>query len=293
MIGVDFIFNNQMLSEYGMQMLDPENEQTWVNREIDKSEITSVRPRPNHYGTHYADTEKLPFLIMRDDEKYGIENMELNRYDINKIRTWLESPKYPTAFELIDDDERKVVYYGIVTDVHPFLVATRCYGIYFTLTCDSPYGYSQPIKNTLSYDSTADVNAMRLHVHSAEENEYIYPKITLELTRGYYGAETVTVTNSNDGFRCMEVSFPYNARKIIIDCQKKLITDGNGNLLPLESILTPEGTATSSPYLSMENNSYYWLRLKPHENNISFSTENDMLNYATIEYQEIIKAGGF
>ena len=68
MVGNDFYFDGHWLSEFGMRVYDPYDSQQFVSREIDKADITPLRPVPNHYSAHYSDALTLSFLVVRDEE---------------------------------------------------------------------------------------------------------------------------------------------------------------------------------------------------------------------------------
>lgn len=293
MIGEDFIFNNQMLSEYGMKMFDPEGDVSWVSREVDRADLTSIRPRPNHYGTHYSDTEKLDFLIIRDDEIYDRDNMELDGKEIDRLQTWLSSPKYPLGLEVVNNDERDVIYYGIFTDIQPFIVAKRCYGLYLTFTCDSPYGYSQKKTTSLVLANSISVYTQNIHVHSAELNEYLKPIIKVTAQTTFNGAHRIIIKNTTDGNKTMTLILPTYSSYAIIDCEKKLITDSSGNVVPLEDTMVVTQNTDEYSFLSVFNAPLYWLRLLPHDNSISVQAPYGGVYKVEFTTQEIVKAGGY
>lgn len=102
MIGEDFIFNQYSLSDFGMKLYDPENSQEFISREIEKSDMTSIRQVPNHYSTHYTGTLVLSFLIIRDEDYFNTKNdLKLCGEDISLICAWLESPKTPEQLLVI------------------------------------------------------------------------------------------------------------------------------------------------------------------------------------------------
>lgn len=104
MIGEDFIFNQYSLSDFGMKLYDPENSQEFISREIEKSDITSIRQVPNHYSAHYTGTLVLSFLIIRDEDYSNTKNdLKLCGEDISSICAWLESPKTPEQLLVISE----------------------------------------------------------------------------------------------------------------------------------------------------------------------------------------------
>ena len=244
MLGYDFIYGGDWLSQFNMIMCDPKDEQAFVSRNIDKSDITPTRPSPFHFGVTYADTLKLDFLIVKDDEI--VDSKKLSEEEIHYLRAWLESPKKPT--ELIvtyDSDDSTVHYYGIFTDVQPFIVAGTCYGLYLTFQCDSPYGYSDDIVCKYYPQSVGSFSGIYYNL-SAEYQEYLLPKIIIKSTSSFGEGETLSIKNETHN-RTMNISLPQGISGIIVDCKKKIITDTNGNLLPL-SVL---GITNTDQYTSI------------------------------------------
>lgn len=276
-----------------MKMYDAQNEQTWVSREIDRAEITSSKSKPNHYGVHYSDTEKLEFLIIRNDDIFDSNDCELNRIEINRLRTWLESPKFPKSLEVFEEDECRIIYYGVFTSIQPFLVANRCCGLYLTFTCDSPYGYSPKIVKTYNLDNLNTLHTGSFHIHSAETNEYIKPIIKISAHTTFSTNHILTLTNITDNNKHMSIKLPKDKTYIIIDCEKKIITDNLGNGIPLNESMVLSEYVNEYSYLSVFHSPIYWLRLLPHENSLSFIADNGGVSKVEIIAQEIIKAGGF
>ncbi|MBQ2396105.1 MAG: hypothetical protein II304_03555 [Bacteroidales bacterium] len=296
MIGEDFIFDNQMLSEYGMKMYDPNTSQEWIGREIERAEISSTRPIPNHYTVRYLDTLTLNFLIIRNDREISNKKeLELDRYDINRLRTWLESPKRPISLEVLNNSAREVVYFGIFTNIQPFLVAEQCYGLYLTFKCNAPYGFSLPYKKVFNINGSTESINNNIHIHSAELKEYIKPIIKIYSSDVFIEGETIEITNPNDNSNKMILSLPANKQAIIIDCEKKIVEDNFGNNIPIGCLIKNNDISSNSyDYLSMINLPIYWLQFVPHDNRISIlGNENNTILKVEIIYREIIKAGGF
>jgi len=292
MIGEDFLFNGKALSDFGMAMYDPENEQIWVSREIDKADISSMRPQPNHYGVHYSDVEKLEFLIIKNDEIYSGNDFELDAKEINNIRAWLESPKYPVALELTDNN-REIIYYGVFTEVRPFLVATRCYGLYLTFTCDSPYGYYKENKKTFSINGSTSVKTDSYYLNTGELNDFVKPIIKVSAANSFGNGKTLKIENGTDNNKYMLLKLPSSASYITVDCKKKIVKDNLGNIIPLSESMVVSENSDYYSYLSVINASLYWLRLLPKKNDLSFLAQYGGVKSIEISAQGIAKAGGF
>ena len=326
MLGSNFTYAGHSLSEYSMTLYDPESEQQFVGRDIDRSDITSLRAIPNHYSTRYNGVLILSFFIIKDGTIQ--ESRRMSGDDINTIRAWLESPKSPsllTVAPLTDDEDEEeeeeeeedttVNYYGLFTEIQPFILRQECYGLYLTFTCNSPYGFTDVVEkeftlatiNLLAEDGTnlldesdsvivaEDVNQSGTYVNnSAEHNEYLRPIITITSTNKFVSGESITIKNISDGNKTMFLLLPKNKSSIVIDCQKKTIVDNNGNLIPLSEVGLSDPISNDYNYISAELYSFYWLRLLYGTNNLTFSCPGgSTVAKVKIGARQINKSGGF
>lgn len=295
MIGEDFCYDGQWLSSYTMKMYDPDNEQAFVDREIDRSEFTSIRSTPNHFSTHYAESLILEFFIIRDVEKYDYHELALSGDDIHELRSWLESAKTPKELIVPEQyDDKNTHYFGIFTSVQPFIVGCTCYGLKLIFTCNSPYGFSDIITSSFAINGSSNAVANRIYNGSAEKTEYMMPTIIINSSSIFGSSESVAITNETDGGKIMNISLPRGLTKLIIDCSKKIITDGSGNLIPLSNIGVGLPNTDYYSFISADHYMFYWLRLLPDFNNISISASSgNTITTIDISGRYIMKSGGF
>ena len=289
MLGVDFIYGDKWLSEFDMMMCDPKDEQAFVSRNIDRSDITSARPTPFHFGVTYSDTLKIYLFIVKNDEI--VENKKLFEEEINDLRAWLESPKNPTELIVIfDSDDDTVHYYGLFSDVQPFTVAGNCYGLYLTFTCNSPYGFTDD--NVMTYEIAASGKTEGEYNNmSAEYSEYLMPKITIISSSTFGASESLSIKNLTDNNNTMSLNLPQGKTGIILDCKNKIATDTNGNLLPL-SVLGFSDISTYSSILNLSN--FYWLSFIAGNNRLEFTPSNGhTITDIEIRAKQPVKVGGF
>lgn len=222
MIGDDFSYGDFWLSDFNMSMLSPEESQQFVGRNIEKSEITSLRAKPLHYGATYADTLILHFLIVKTEGICGTEQEQLIMKDseIHDLRRWLESPKLPVHMEVSLSGEHDIIthYFGLFTDVQPYMIGSHCCGLNLTFTCDSPYGYSGINSTTYKINKLTSVVSGTYINGSAELNEYLMPTIEIVSTSTFGSNEKITITNTTDGGKKMILNLPAGKKKLIIDC---------------------------------------------------------------------------
>lgn len=297
MIGEDFIFNGHYLSEYDMGMYAPDETQEYVTTNYDSGEITSLRAKPNFYGITYSDKMTLNFFICKDSRFFiDQEDMILTGDDVNRIRSWIESPKLPTELIVFgDEDSENTHYFGVFTSVQPFIVSHKCYGLKLAFTCNSPYGYSDVHTYTFSFASETSITKKIMNT-SAEWNEYVKPIITIisSSQNGFGSNENLTVINQSDKNKRMDITLPSGKKKIIIDCEKKIVIDENGSLISLHELGVTLPSSDNYNFISTPSFLFYWLSLVPFVNTITISTSNSnhTISKVNIDAQYIIKSGG-
>lgn len=296
MIGDDFLFNDIWLSDYGMKMYDPESSQQFIGREIEKSGISSLRQIPNHYSAYYANTLTLDFLVIKDNDEFPTQSeKKLSGEDINLIRGWLESPKTPTKLVIpLESDEMTTNYYGVFTDVQPYILNQECYGLYLTFTCNAPYGFSDEYKSTYKINkSNAAINGRFVNL-SSEYNDFMKPKIVVKSMDVFGDDESLIIRNNSDEGNYMEFTLPKGKSEIEIDCQKRTIVDENGNLLTMNDIGLTLPNSDEYNFISAEQYIFYWLRFVPNENHLTFiGSKFNTISTIEISGKYIIKSGGF
>ena len=181
------------------------------------------------------------------------------------------------------------------TSIQPYLNQDECYGLNLEFTCDSPYGWSD--KEVLSYNinsSAATITAKYDNI-SAEREEYIRPIITINSSDEFGADETIHIGNLSDGDRYMEVTLPEGLSGIVINCEKKVITDSEGNLLSLSDLGIINNIINGEyDFVSADQFSIYWFSLIPGENDIVITPSvSNTISTLEISLRYIIKSGGF
>lgn len=294
MIGENFAFNGSWLSDFDMKMYDPEDSQQFIGREIDKADISLLREIPNHYSTHYSDVLVLSLLILKNPDIYDSKDaMRLTADEINDIRSWLESPKLPSEMRMIsDEDSLDTYYFGIFTNVQPFIIAQECFGFYLTFTCNAPYGFSQYVSNSYNISSST-VNGS-FYNQSSERYSYLKPIVEIISNSQFNGAEKISIKNNSDKGNMMVITPPKGKKSIRLDCRNKKITDEDGNLISISDIGLTIPQNNNYNFVSADTFLFYWLRLVYGVNELSFIPQNN----ATISSVNIYaryprKSGGF
>lgn len=295
MLGEDFAYNGRWLSEFDMRMYDQGESQQFVGREINRSDITPIRGIPNHYSTRYGDTLVLDMLVCKNTDLYdSTDEMRFTADELNEVRSWLESPKMPTELKVAhgEDDSIDTCYFGIFTDVQPFVFTQECFGLYLTFTCNAPYGFSSLV--SCSYKIASSVIKGSFYNHSSERCDYLKPLVEIISSSKFNGSEKLTIRNESDGGNEMSVTPPKNTRILRIDCSRKRVTDENGSLVPLSGIGLAIPQSNNYSFVSAETYLFYWLRFIYGVNELVFTTQSkETISEVKIQARYPRKSGGF
>ena len=116
-------------------------------------------------------------LLTSQHEDYFTSN------DIRSLNAWLMSPQFPKLFKFHNNDYfmEDIEYFVTITEVKTEH-SDNPYQLTYTVTCDSPYGYtplqSQKISSTKSY-----ISEIILFNTSDCKNEYVYPLVKIFPTK--------------------------------------------------------------------------------------------------------------
>ena len=294
MVGEDFAFNGSWLSDFDMKMYDPEESQQFISREIEKAEISLLREIPNHYSTRYSDVLVLSLLILKNPDIYDSKNaMRLTADEVNDIRAWLESPKMPVEMRMLSvDDSLDTYYFGVFTDVQPFIISQECYGLYLTFTCNAPYGFSPYVSNT--YNISSAIVTGSFYNQSSERCSYLKPIVEIISSSQFNGTEKLSIKNNSDNGNTMNITMPKGIKKLVLDCREKQITDENGNLISMSDIGLTLPQSDNYNFVSAELYLFYWIRFVHGVNDLSFIPENNKtISKVNIHVRYPRKSGGF
>ncbi len=278
-----------------MMMCAPEDEQEFVTRTIDKAEITSRRPRPNHYGVTYDDALVLKFFIMKKDGCNAQEEFRMSGDDIHFVRSWLESSKLPTELVVpLEEDTITTHYYGSFTSVQPYIIDSECYGLNLEFTCDSPFGYSDEHVLMYEVDSAETAITDSFINISSEENDRLYPKIVINSSSTFGEDEIISFKNESDDDRTMVLTLPYGLSSLTIDCEKRIITDDSGQLVTMSDIgvVTPVNGEYNT--VSTDMFIFNWFGFVHGDNDIVITPgEDNTISTVEIKLRFKVKSGGF
>lgn len=295
MVGTDFLYDGIRLTDFNLMMVDPEEEQAFPSRGIDKSDITTLRSKPNYYAVKYDDVLVLDFLIMKDACIYESQSFaQFTSEDVHDIRSWLESKKVPDLLVVTDEDSDipEVSYFGVFTDIQPYLIGSICYGLKLQFTCNAPYGFSDLQINRIVVDGSGDVIPVNYVNVSAERHEYLYPTFNIVSSSAFVG-ESVTITNADDGGRSMTLTLPSGKTKVVIDCEKKIATDESGRMLDLSELGISFPSDSDYNPISASTFSVNWPRFVQGNNNLTVqASSGNTIRDIAITARFIVKTGG-
>jgi phage-related protein len=233
-------------------------------------------------------------LVLKNPDIYDTDEMRLTGDDVDEIRAWLESPKTPAELHMMFvEDSFDTYYFGIFTDVQPYIFEQDCYGLYLTFTCNAPYGFSPYVKNKYVI-SNNDITSGSFYNNSSEKNSFVKPLVTIYSSGVFNGSEKITIQNKTDNNNSMVITLPKGISKLIIDTQKKQITDQDGNLITMSDIGVTVPSSDEYNFISAETYLFYWFRLAYGANQLLFIPENNStITTVEISARHPRKSGGF
>lgn len=245
-----------------------------LTRSVNRGEMTKYRYRANHYGATYDDVLEFELGIIKDPCKFNGNDMKFSRSEIRAINAWLTSPQFPKLFHMIDYDsdilrDDYVDYFCTITDV----TATGAGDIFtltYTLTCDSPFGYSEAKTHFIQKSDSVDALFTVLNESDDLEN-YVYP--TLKVIPTADGE--VRVENLTDG-GVLTIQAIANLT-IYIDSSKLMMYDETKKLITFEDLGIDD----------IDN--IYWFRLCHGTNEIRITGDASV----EITYRECRKVGAY
>lgn len=228
--GSKFEFNGKSSEDYGVILAsvgETNSYEMGLDRSIIRGEINKYRTQVNHLGTKYADVLLFEFTIVKNPcDNANQKDMMFTRSEIRNINAWLTGPEIPKILHFYDSDEY-VDYFAIISNVTDNAIGDKIYSLTFSVTCDSPFGYSELITKTISSTSSMTSTITNL---SDDISNYVYPIITI--TPNVTG--TVTIKNTTDEEQSISISVK-KGLEITVNCKLQTFYDSIG-LLDLADI---------------------------------------------------------
>lgn len=221
-----------------------------LTREIVKGETTKFRPSANHLGTKYSDVLSFPITLIKNNTD-NQNDMIITREELRKITAWLSSPQLPQLlhFEDYNDTDEHIDYFGLFTEITPFVSENKIYGVQLTFTASSQYGFTEMKTFTCDPDSSVVIDNT-----SDEWEDCVYP--VLQITP--LETDTITISNETDN-NSLKIKVN-KGNDLTIDCANLMITDKAGIVM-----LSDIGISVD------DLDSLYWFRLIHGKNTISIT----------------------
>lgn len=219
--GTSFIFDGIPCEEMGLIMYDFSNakqSETMFSSDLTISEDRiSGRLRPLMYGGSI--NAPLTFnMVMCASEDSIYYNEPLDRWDLQKISSWLTGHKQYKWLEIVQPDMEDYRYRCIITELKAVEIAGNKWGLSCKVTCDTPYAYTKQY----NYDITS--SSMKIH-SPMTYNEFYYPVIII--TDYIPGDIVITISNIEEEYSFTINNIPESVGTMTIDCENEVITSSN------------------------------------------------------------------
>ncbi len=276
---LQFEFDGHSSNEYGIIVTAITDNDNLESRTLQLGEKNRYRVRENHFGTVYEGNYSFTISIMKNpclsvniEPESTNNSYYLSSDDVRIINGWLTSPQTPRLLKITGGDYfcENIEFFATFTEVNTDHVISP-FEMNFTVTCDSPYGYTPEIIHTITSSSTL-TKTYTINNTSDCYEDYIYPLI--KISPKSHGS--ITLQNATDNNGTMKINALKND-EFYIDCQRLKIYDITNSLISFEDLGVND----------IDN--IYWLRLVHGENVLNFTGDASF----EIVYREPRKVGVF
>lgn len=283
--GKYFTYNGRSMESLGTKLRivsfnNADEIDTGLERELIKGEVTKYRYRANHLGAKYSDVISFTINVMKDPCIYPQNELAFSTNEIRNVTSWLTSPATPRLFHMYDNSnamahDELLDYYGVFTNIDYHVINGKVYGLILTMTCDSPFAYTQEIVKELPANSTTTIKN-----NSDELESYIYPYIEI-----YPTANTdFTFQNVTDKKSITFTGLLKN-NTVYMDCQSLILKQLAGNVSGVSG-------ASQIGFTDLgvtDVGKIYWPRLVSGNNSIKITGSATV----TLKYRELRKVGAY
>lgn len=229
--GDRFIFDGTPCEEFGLILYDvgsAKQSQTSFAADGNFAEDRiGRRYDPLFYGAKINGqlSFSLTFGLDPDKVTYGLY---LDRWDMEKISSWLTGKSGYRWLSVGDEDEGYFRYHCRISDLKVVQAGLYPQCMTCTVTCDSPYAYMPVQEYEFNISGTSEITFHNRSTH----NGWYYPKTEITLA----GATSFSIENISDGgrvFAFTSIPAAFANATISIDNQNQVITSSTGdNLYP-------------------------------------------------------------
>lgn len=229
-LGTEFIFDGTSSLEYGLclyyQMGDASQDNTEWASNVKMFEDRPYRRYASYcYGGSLEDSLEFK-LVFGVSEERKASNGAYDRWEMQKIASWLTGHRGYRWLEIVQDDLTYVRYHCYITELQAVEIGGSHWGFSCKVTCDSPYGYLPPETFTYAVDGSATVI---LHSRSSINDPY-FPALRIQQD----AVKNISIKNVTDGGReFLLTEIPASRGEISLDSNRGILTCEVGlNLYP-------------------------------------------------------------
>ncbi len=147
MFALDFEYDNQRLSDYGLIICNFNNasmETIKAGSSITFNKVSMNNGKKfNLTNTQYEECIQTTFTVCKDPKLYK-DDMEISNDDYRNVMRWLNRREF-LPFLLLGGDEydANICYYNASFNVSKIMIADALYGLELAMETDKPFGYGE------------------------------------------------------------------------------------------------------------------------------------------------------
>lgn len=250
--GISFEYDGKSSNDFGVILASIEKNQEFemgLTRDVIKGGMNKYRNQVNHLGSKYSDVLVFDFTIVKNTCNKNPGDLLFTRSEVRQINAWLTSPEFPKLLHFNDSDEY-IAYFAIITDVTDGAIGDKVYSLTYTVTCDSPYGYSDLITKTVENSSSTSSTSFVVSNTSDDLVNPVYPMITITP----HSTGIISIKSNTDSEKVLTIT----AKKeldITINTRLQMFYDSVG-LLDFEDIGLSDESDIYIPRLLQGDNNF-------------------------------------
>ena len=228
--GTEFIFDGISCREFGLElyseMASAKQDETAFASSLKFAEDRVARRHQSIcYGGTYEDVLEFT-LVFGPTERRRATGVDFDRWDMQRISSWLTDQKQYKWLQITQDDLGDVRYHCRIEKLQVIEISGYSWGFQCKVVCDSPFGFMTPRTDAYAVRGSLDV----LCHNPGSYNGFYYPKLTIDLSAG----TSVSIINHSDGDHVFSLSdLPSGVGTITFDGQNQILTCTGGlNLYP-------------------------------------------------------------
>lgn len=224
-IGTSMIFDGIACEEMGLVLYDFDSAEQDVSKFASDLEVAEDRIEGRYRSLFYGGSVNTPLtfkMVMCASEERVARNEPFDRWDMQKIASWLTGHVGYRWLSIVQPDLEQVRYRCIISELEAVEVANNKWGFTCKVTCDSPFAYMTPQPTIYQVEDKLDAELFSESTY----NGFYYPRIQIT---GHSGGDiSIAIQNDIESYAFQMKGLPSAMGDINIDGENGVMFTSSG-----------------------------------------------------------------